>query len=736
MFKAKYLGTKSFFVNEVGAKNVSVYSLESADVEKEQIAHVIGVFDLSYSMSGSMKSLRTKAIEWLNSLKSNTYASVIVYSGHGESKVILQAVKCDPISLKMANAEKVINEQFSPIGVTVISEPLEKSIELVQASAEICDYHGVVLFTDGCLVPSRWNAAKEAELCYEVARSCAKLGVSLNAIGFGHYYDRQFLSELIESANTGILAHAETMDELGLTFADISYNLSGGIAVNLNVRAGDNNRVIIPTSTNVVTGEFAVRSLPREGKYVFAVIHDGAETPEVTIQGELDAVVIPSENATLVIDQAAFDTSILALAAYYAKGLDVDSAEFVVRQLGDVALAESLTNAYSFKESGEALQNILRYVNDDSIRFANGRKEAAAPKPEGLCTLDLVRKLTAEEGNELLWKVNTPYHSISPRVQTVEDNIKFVRDEEAVVKVNDVVVASDKLNIGIKVTIPGEVVDEVSGLRMKAITFRDRNIAHGGNLNVPYLLARLNEATFATLLDAGVIPADSAYNANTIYTIDLKPLKMTNRSYAKSKSAQEIVEELYEIGVMKARQYALNKVLKEVGAEEQYQPEELSFEEQEIRNRLRINFKGVYEPLKTEPVISDTVESYPATFVDWSIAKFPEKKLKEAAVAELEKELERFKGNNSEIFAYVTEMVTRLRKEIRSREMAISFVRMAAALSRRSPFQWQNTEVKDKKASSKITGNNLVVGGTCEKRSAVIDGKEIVETRWMQMIEV
>ncbi len=749
--KMSYHGTQAgFYVNEFKKANVSVFSLEFIEKQvKQMIHHQVLLVDLSYSMSwalGRSKTLANHVKSWLHSLDQNTYASVIVYSGHGDSKEILSGIKCDEISLAMAKADETIDKSFHPIGVTVMSEPLEKSLEIVKSVASICDTHSVVLFTDGCLVPSAWSTQVERQKCFDIAIACRNTGVHLNAIGFGHYYDRDFLKELVDIAQNGTVVHAEDMVDFEQQVREISYASGKTAPVDLVIRTNiaDTDKVINALTATFISGDvtntsgLVLKTLPKGNKLYFGVIHDADVVPSVIAHS--DVVEITNADVRQAGNIEGLDDTVLALAANYARQQAVDEAEFVLRQLGDTALADKLSNAYSFKESGEALKEIFIAMSDPSVRFQGGRNPAEPPKPERLSVMEVLQQLTTTEGAELLWAVNTPYKSIGKRVKEVEDNISFIRDEDAIVKVSEVVMASDKLNLGIKVTIPGKAVDSVSGLSRDCIVFRDRNIVHGGNLNVPFLSAKLTKELFDSYKAEGILNHDT-YEEGRVYKIDLTSLKMITKRFAKSLTPQEIANNLYEVCVMKTRQWAYGQVLKTVTKEDvSYQPTNLSFEEQEVRNALRINFKGIYEPLKTEDVVPETVEVYPATFVDWGIAKFPETAKKKAALSEIENEISGLKlkigRDDEEIFNYITEQLTKLRKQIRRKEMQISFVRIASTVSRRSPFKWEAQEIKDKKATSKITGQNLVVGGTVTKSTLVIDDKTVEESRWMQLIEV
>jgi hypothetical protein len=174
-----YLGGRALKLNEVKVGEVQFVEVVPEVITKDYVNHHILTADLSGSMSGNVRILKERIKTTLEALCKipNSYVSVLTYSGHSQSKIIVNAVKCDEISYKMAKVYETIESEFYIKGVTVMSEPLEDAIVICKDLAKIADRHHIALFTDGCLVPTRWSESTEESKCCAIAEICKKQGI-------------------------------------------------------------------------------------------------------------------------------------------------------------------------------------------------------------------------------------------------------------------------------------------------------------------------------------------------------------------------------------------------------------------------------------------------------------------------------------------------------------------------------------------------------------------------------
>lgn len=733
MPNVKYLGLREVFVGEIKRANVGFFEIVPEVENLEYVNHHILLADVSGSMSANIKILKERIITTLNALLKvqNSYVSVITYSGHNESKRIINGVKCEETSYQIADVLNVIEEELYVKSVTVMSEPLEQSIAICKTLANVCNKHHIALFTDGCLVPGKWNENTEREKCFDIAKICYKENIFLNAVGFGQYYDRSFLKELIETAGNGTVVHIDEVNDYADVILGIIRKVNSEKIVSADMEVKEGN--IFSISNSSMGSVMSVRSFNDKGN-LFAVLN----SENLYVNGNQ----YPVSGEKVFDDLDVMDSFYYSLARYYLNEEDIDSMEFIIKAIGDVGLFESIQNCYSFVEKGNALNKISDALENISKRFLKGRDPVFEAVSEKLCILEILSSIIKDNESELYWDVNTPYHRITQRSKQVEDGIVFKRQENGLIHVSSISIGSEKLNIGIKVRIPGEVTDDVSGLKKEACIYRDYNIVNSGNINVPYINSRLSKDLYDKFTDDGIIVQTGLYSyvKDHIYTINLQGIKSTNKRMLKSMTMSEIAQYLYEVRDLKCRQWALNKVIKEMTCDnDKLSFTDMSSEEKEIRRILRIDEHGIYSPLLTQKDDESTFEIYPAMFFTWDIAKFPEKALKESYLKEINAQVSNLKYNlgkdDKEVFEYLSDELSKVRAEMRYKEFRINTVRIASAIISKPPFLWEETTEKAKTANDKVLNRNMVVGGKLRYSKKTVGDKVIEQKSWVQLIK-
>ena len=112
-FKVYYLGGEEIQVSEEERKKCNFYSIKTVKEKGKNINHHILLLDVSFSMVNEIEGLKESVKKTLEALKEekNNYVSAIIYSGHDEAIRILNGVKCDDISYKMADVYGVIDKE-------------------------------------------------------------------------------------------------------------------------------------------------------------------------------------------------------------------------------------------------------------------------------------------------------------------------------------------------------------------------------------------------------------------------------------------------------------------------------------------------------------------------------------------------------------------------------------------------------------------------------------------------
>jgi hypothetical protein len=444
MSKVKFLGCSEVFIGENKRAKAGFIAVTPEIPVKNYINHHILLADVSGSMSSSIKTLKDRIITTLKALLQipDSFVSVITYSGHNESKRIISGVKCEETYYKMADVWRAIEEELYIKSVTVISEPLEHSINICKSLVGTCNKHHIALFTDGCLVPTVWSEEAERKKCLKVAEICNNEGIFLNAIGFGQYYDRSFLKELVETSGNGSVIHIDEIKDYSDVILDIIKKVNNEKPVRIDVSVAEGTLFHIPDST--MKNSIEIRKF-NERKNVIAIIG----SPWV----KADDSIYPVDLNTALEDPGILDDFYYSLARYYAREEDMDNMEFIIKVLGDIALFEKVQNCYSFIEKGNAINNITGALEHMSLRFVKGRNPIVESGNEELCILEILQSIIEDADSELYWDMDTPYHRITQHSRQIEDHIVFIKQENGLIPVSNISIGSEKLNIGIKVRI-------------------------------------------------------------------------------------------------------------------------------------------------------------------------------------------------------------------------------------------------------------------------------------------
>ena len=696
--------------------------------DKNLVTHHILLADVSGSMYSNLELLKIEILTVLNDLKEipNSYVSVISYSGHNQSERILSGIKCDDITYKINKVKETIEEKLVIKGITVMSEPLEQSIEICESLIGICDKHHIALFTDGYLVPNKWSTQTEETRCYRVAEICKDRGIFLNAIGFGQHYDRKFLQNLVNIAGTGAVYHMNNIEDYYLKVLFAIQQASDQKMFKNIV-----NVVHEKTVLNLKNGQFlSIGENTLMGETLkLAVFNQNS----INIDGNdyVFPIAIEKEQTQIPI---LLDDYYYAMAKHYLEEEDIDNYEYMVKAVGDINLYKETANCYSFMEKGQTLNTVTDYLNDETLRMRLGRLPILTTvAEEPLCVLEILQKILNDENSQLYWDTDINYHRITQKNVQIEDDVTFKLDESQLIPIYDLSIGSDKLNIGVKVGLSGVSSHSKLNISAPCKIYRDYNIINNGNVNVPYLIVKLSSKLKEELSQEGILVEDKKHsipNVVDFYKINFEAshLKTANRRLLKSLTLPEVVQKLEEIADLKCSQWALNKRLKEVLEEKgitKLDLQELSEEEKAMRNLLRINEKGIYEPLKVEKDNNTVFDTYQATFLSWDI-KFPEKQKKEEYLDLVSNE------NDPTV---LEQQLEKVRKQLRLTNLQINCVRIASGIIGKPAMLFDMELEKPKTSTDKVLGINTIVDGKIKEWKKVFNDKIITQQQWQQIIK-
>jgi hypothetical protein len=730
-----YLGSKKLQISETQTSEVNFIGIAPELITKEYVSHHILLADVSGSMSGNNSSMKKRLILTLQELLKipNSYVSIIKYSGHNESSAIVSAVKCDELSYKMSKVYDVIENELRIESVTVISEPLEKCIQMCKDLAQVVDKNHIALFTDGCLVPTKWNESKEREKCFAVAEICKKENIFLNAIGFSQYYDRRFLKELIDIAGNGQVLHIDSISNYSDCILNLIKKVNAVDMITTHIKTTDEQSRLFVLSNSLMTNDNVDAVLTGRSNVV-AII----DSEHYNVDGVSRQFGIRGNASDGLVDDFYY-----SLARYYLQEEDTDNYEFIIMALGDIHLFNVTQNCYSFIEKGNAVNTVTEAFENRNKRFLAGRNPITySIENEPLCLLEILQDIMTNPESMLYWDIQTPYHKIGVSTNNIEDNITFERQKTGLLPVSSLVIGSEKLNIGIGVNIPGVVTDSISGLTRDASVFRSYNLVNGGNINVPFINCKLSPQQFDRLVADGVdleINKDFTFAGGVnIYKLNLNGIKSANKRLLKSMTISELLENLKTISDLKAKQWTINKLIKEVlGDQDKVEMmSNLSVDEIDIRKIMRIDHKGIYKPLSVEKDTDSPYEIYSAVHLTYEV-KFDEKKAQAAHMSNIKTQLGIYKVGDQKVYATLSKMLDDLKADMKARELRVNMVRISSAIIGKNPAIIETAFEKEKTTTDKILQRNMVVGGKIRVFQKVFEDTQDILTikRWTELIK-
>jgi hypothetical protein len=503
--------------------------------KKKGDRHLMLVIDCSGSMSSVIDDVRRDTEKFVAELGKDDFASVVIFSGHGRAKAIAGPTRCDEQGRKMVI--KAIKEEVRILDTTVFSEPLELALKTIQKIADDAE-NMAVLFTDGCAVPSKWDVKKEQNKAEAAAKAIANAGAGFSVIGYGNWYDANFLASLMkETGNNGLYRHVSDIENFSQAIQTIrdtfEKTVRGSVDVTLKPNNGGAVAGFVRTTPEVsfTQGSHFASTAFYEGKGTL-FLETSKEAKSLKIEGRVNGKSFTKE---LKLDAMDDNDKVSFIRAYAANAVLSGNAATAAEYLeitGDDGLAEKVGSAYTDREARES-KDVMRRVFTDGKRFIGKGLKAAGPNHS---ILNALRLLIEDEGSVLY----IPKGAYKRGGELTVDPAVLQGNGERTLEVLDMVSHDERFNFSLRTikdvkVLPRDEKGEViaNGKPEDKKIFRTYNVIRDGNLVLPELEARLSETSFTQLVEAGVIKAGTKYEAAKTYSLDLRNLKMISPAWAK-----------------------------------------------------------------------------------------------------------------------------------------------------------------------------------------------------------
>lgn len=707
-----FLGQKVLPIEGV-ERTCNFYSLKLNEKISERINHHILLVDVSESMRENIQNLKKSLKETLKALRKEdtNYVSIILYSDEENVEVIGSCIKCDDTSYRLTKIYKKIDENVYARKNTLLSKALRASKNIINSLKEKEVKHHILLFTDGYISDIE-HQREEKENCFKEIEELKKDKVSVSTIGFGGYYDKAFLREIVDRGYNGKFNHISDIKNYYKIIISEIKRINNSEEVDLEII---NNKYFILEERQMKYERSFIRNLNLKTENLIVVFDE-----ELLINDKVVKATKKNLKRELIGDLS------YGLARYYVENDDVTNMETVLEISGDESAYRKLVNCNSFIEKGAALEYLEELINDKSKRFKNGRKIINLEKDEPMCLLELLNEIMNDDECKLLWDYSYKYKRIGLKEKQIEDIYKFQRPKMGFGEVVDLTIGNKKLNVGVRVKINGVVQNQVNKLKLDASIYRDYKLVVDGNINTDEIWCTLSKNAKSLLRKEKLLKKSIKVYDKEVCIINLKNIKLTNKRVKSLIDENTIAKYLYDIEVLNCEIWALEKFINEIfgGKEKKYFLDNLIEEEKKVRDKFRVDSKGIYKPLRIEKDLDTPYEFYISKVVDWKIEKFPKTKERKAA---LDKYRTFIVGEINESYKRLLNRLEEVNKEKKYKQSIVNIVKISNILENKKVFIWDKITEKKKIQTDSELKKNMIVGGVVKVGIKDVDGIKVRE---------
>lgn len=517
---------------EILGKRAVVINLnkERAGLDGVHYIHILDIEDVK---------MVSKLKETLNYMGENDLITIILSSG----KVLIKG------SQNHKGLESLLDSLEASKKDGDILKSLNVTDEIIDELKVMCDKFAVILYTDGL----------DSNGLMETIDKINKKVVSFNVVGYGNDYDRNDLLNITGNSQFGVLVHSDDLDDFVEVFKDIQENIKELCKGDLNINVpGADILYVSDKNTKLSKNEMKTDFLNRGNSSVVIIVDNDVKLDvnnDVIISNDID--VMDEENILNIKYAYAYEL------AYEGRRLE---ALEVLREIGDKHLIDKHLDTFTHNEFKIYLDDLKEARDNPEKRFLDG--EIKNEVNEGISVFDVLEKLVKGDNYYCYSKNKESYSRIS-RKSIDEGNYFKAHDGEIYSSFSGLVFSKDKLNISIRLVIPGVV--ELDENKAKAVDlnskidsriYRNHNIIRDGILNMNEIEVLLDKNTLNELNIEGNFVKDLGnvnYEGKT-YTkaiLELSKLPVVSQIDKYNKT-----EDILNLVINRDEEIAKNKVIK------------------------------------------------------------------------------------------------------------------------------------------------------------------------------
>lgn len=491
-------------------------------------ANHVYLVDVSGSMSYDLPKIRQqlKNIISVVAQPQDTF-TLIWFSGKGQCGVVFESVPVTDIAT-VQMLHQAIDKWIKPIGLTGFVDPINLSMTIAYDKTKVNNF---VMLTDGYD-----NTSKRDEILKRTAE-LQSVFQGVTFIEYGYYADRELLAKMADEVG-GVHIFAEGYKEYEAAFSGA---ISGTVRVN-NISVDVNKKA---KHCIFIYGQ-QIRIVP---------VVDG----KVTVPEDTQKIhsIVPKD----VLSKQLSEEHLYLILYYAAKTDNTDLVWKCLEALGDVALIEMYTNAFTKQELSIFESAVESAVLDETKRYVSGKDLTSVPNKNTPTVLQLLALLADADASLVTSSEYWDYNKTS-RERVAEESLpKFVPSAlDTNVPLKGLVLNSSRPNVSIQTTRKGNVVLPENDFGLSSVpSFITRNytIIRDGIKNVKSIPVIMSESEFSsvshfthTIIEIG---------AGKVYAVfDISKMPVVTRSAVENVELDAVVDTISEIKVLEIS----NKVLK------------------------------------------------------------------------------------------------------------------------------------------------------------------------------
>lgn len=717
--------------------------------------HEVNLLDRSGSMYYSLDKAVDTLIRRARAVQEyGGYLSVGWFSSQGQHKMIFKGVQVTEAIIK--DLDKLRNT----VGATCFSEILKDSAELLEELNKIADVSVVNLLTDGQAVV--YDYAKELRDAASAAQAISKRAVALNTIGFGGYYNREFLVSLSNATEFGRFVHIDDVgDRYFETLETLALEVTNTLTSKIQITTGQPTTLIYTAGkVNFVDSEDGIKipfkNLDRDSLTHTVYLLTESAVKSVTVQIDDEIFEVKKATPASVPDDVKYPALYAIAWDYFLRQNNRKAAFDVVRgSIKDKHIAVTLASAFTYAEVGAAADLLyLAASGHEHLHFKDGKcGPSFMPQSSTTSVFDVLELLANSEGAQIVPFHDTPankklqaarekftsaYKRTTRKVDDSE-NVFTKKDGGTVSPLNALVFSEDRLNINVRFTVDGTVkLNNQAAKRVgldqtqSAFLWRNFSIVKDGQLNTQVLELIVpddvyNELSKINQKYKGFIRYQEDVKADTRVLIDLAKIPFVRSNTLEAVEVGEIVSRTLRINELEVKQKAVKIVREEqqsktTAINKTGQFKTFSKEQVQVLQDHGIRHDGSYSGVNNGAAKAEDLDSYLTREVYTYVSGFSslpsanaiQKKLdaskklttSEQAVYDAILQARALVDGMKPAAAvkYLDEVIKSLRKELLSIRSELSMIKLTTVLNN----AWFSSIVLDEKDSADL-GQNVVL---------------------------